>query len=451
MSAQDDTNYATLLTLYGTYVGGATYSCYQVDTPSSGSRKQIVRAFSFIDALDAKHLTSGDYATYLPAKLYFMNNYPSYDDSAVKIQTPILSKAGAPGAPIALGILGQSNEKGQLPSSQRATYPTCFQSALNPAVNSMMGYSNALDSNFYGSWWPAFYDLMLAYGYDMQMVNGAFGSVSFVDHVCGRVKGWSAGAGYFQERTTRANTYDRGYIGDVIVESNRIFRCTTGNQIYVTYRTEQFDGASPIGTTIGYVNRVGSAVTGGTKPAGFATATKDQTITDGGITWTCVSATNNIGLFTGQVFHSGINGYGFDPLGLLDMLHERMSLKTGVVDKYIHLCNGQADTGNAGTTYQQALGYIVDYFRARNYKVAIGLSSITGGGSAATWDQLSTDVDTVYAAKSATDTGVVRASNLYRDIVSPSWQGDNVHLDGPALLKAAQAVATGYKLVLPAL
>lgn len=367
------------------------------------------------------------------------------------VDTAALAASGFPivGKPIALGILGQSNEKGQLPSASKAAFPTCFQSALNPAVTSSMGYTNSLDTNFTGNWWPAFYDLMRAYGYDMQMINGAFGSLSFVDHVCGKVKAWAANTGYAQERTTRVNHYDRGYIGDVIVESGRIFRCTTGNQKYLTYRVEQFDGATPIGTTLAYVNDVGTAVTGGAKPAGFATATKGQTIADGGITWTCVSATNNIGLFTSQVFHSGIYGYGFDPLGVLAMLHDQMALKTGVVDKYVLVCNGQADTGYAGATYQQALGYIVDYFRSRSYKVALGLSSFTSGGSAVTWNQLSTDVATVLAAKRATDTGVVAAANLYQSIVGPTWQGDGVHLDDDGLLKAAAAEAVAFKAFLP--
>lgn len=354
------------------------------------------------------------------------------------------------GVPIALGILGQSNEKGQLPVASKAAFPTCFQSALNPAVSASMGYTNSLDTNSYGSWWPAFYDLMRAYGYDMQMINGAFGSLSFVDHVCGKVKAWAANTGYAQERTTRVNHYDRGYIGDVIVESGRLFRCTVGNQKYLTYRVEQFDGATPVGTTIAYVNDVGTAVTGGAKPAGFATAVKGQAIVDGGITWTCVSATNNIGLFTSQIFHSGLYGYGFDPLGVLSMLHDQMAIKTGVVDKYVVVCNGQADTGNAGTPYQQALGYIVDYFRSRNYKVALGLSSFTSGGNTATWDQLSTDVATVLAAKRATDAGVVAAANLYQAIAGPTWQGDGVHLDGESLLKAAVAEAAAFKAFLPA-
>lgn len=353
--------------------------------------------------------------------------------------------------PIALGILGQSNEKNELPTSARPSYPTCFQSAFNPAVTSTMGYTASLDTGFKGSCWPAFYDLMLAYGYDMQMINGSFGSISFVEHVCGIVKGWAANTGYAQERLTRINNFDRGYIGDTIVESNRIFRCTTGRQKYLTYRVEPNDGATAIGTTLAYVNDVGTAVTGGTKPAGFSSAVKGGTVTDGGITWTCVSASNDIGLFTSQIFHSGIYGYGFDPLGVLSMLHEQMALKTGVADKYVLVCNGQSDTGNAGLPYRQALGYIVDYFRARNYKVALGLSSFTSGGNTATWDQLSTDVATVLAAKRTTDSGVVAAANLYQSIVGPTWQGDGVHLDGATLLKAAEAHANAFKAFLPAL
>lgn len=363
-----------------------------------------------------------------------------------------LSSVGMVGSavPIALGILGQSNEKGQLPTLNKSSYPTCFQSAMNPAVVSTMGYSNSLDTSFYGSWWPAFYDLMLAGGYDIQMINGAWGALSFVEHVCGIVKTWQANTGYVQERLTRVNQFDRGDIGDTIVESGKIFRCTTGNQRYLTYRVEGNPGATAIGTTQAYVNVVGSAASAGSKPGGFATATAGQTVTDGGLVWTCVSASNNIGLFSTQIFHSGLYGYGFDPLGVLSMLHEQMCLKTGVVDKYIEVCNGQADTGYAGTPYQQALGYIVDYFRARQYKVALGLSSFTSGGNVATWNQMSTDVTTVLAAKQATDPGVYASSNLFKDIVNPTWQGDGVHLDGPSLLKAAQAKATAYLKILKA-
>lgn len=355
------------------------------------------------------------------------------------------------GVPIGLGILGQSNEKGQLPTSSKASYPTCFQAATNPAVTSMMGYTNSLGTSYNGSWWPAFYDLMRAHGYDMQMINGAFGSMSFVEHVCGIVKSWQANTGYAQERLTRINQFDRGYIGDTIVESGKIFRCTTGNQKYLTYRVEQFDGATAIGTTLAYVNDVGTATTSGSKPGGFATATKGSTVIDNGITWTCVSATNNIGLFTTQIFHSGLYGYGFDPLGVLSMLHEQMCLLTGVADKYIVVCNGQADTSYAGTPYQQALGYITDYFRNRNYKVALGLSSFTSGGNTTTWNQLSTDVATVLASKQATDSGVVAAANLYQAISGPTWQGDGVHLDGAGLIKAATAEANAFKLFLPAM
>lgn len=53
--------------------------------------------------------------------------------------------------PIAFGVLGQSNERGEVVTADAAAYPTAFRSARNPAV--AVPFGPALNRR--GGWWPA--------------------------------------------------------------------------------------------------------------------------------------------------------------------------------------------------------------------------------------------------------------------------------------------------------
>lgn len=351
---------------------------------------------------------------------------------------------------IAIGIVGQSMETEHLPANKRALYPRAYVSQRNPAVRVPMPYTSR-GKRGEGSSWPAMYDNLFDWGYDAEIICGAYGGLSFVNQVCAKVKAWGANTEYFAQRTEPLNNMDWGYSGDLMVSSNRVFLCTQGKSLATDYAPGVFDPVDSMGNEAGYVWSWGTGTSGGTIPAAFATAVKGQIIVDGSVTWKCIDAANVFNFYPGMLINDDLNNYGFDPLGVLAKMHAAM-INVRAEEKIIILCNGQSDLSSSVAEYQATLTAMVRWLRYFGYRVGVGLSSFTQGGSVPAWTNLQTARQNTLDAFAA-DPMVFPAANLFAELGTEPVGGwyDTVHLDGPAVIAAGEAHGNAIRQVLPKL
>lgn len=337
---------------------------------------------------------------------------------------------------IAIGVLGQSNERGNVALTDLASYPLAFGSLQNPAAVVPIGPSVSIA----GGWWHYVYDALRDYGYEPEIVQGSIGSLSYVKHLAGQMSFSNRSAGYYRKRAP-AGYPDRGYAGDLICPNgNRVFRATVGRDI-AAVNAAPFLSIGSTATNLDYINFVGAQNTAASAPD-FSTANVGDTVVDGGITWTCEATSNGAyGGAGGTIFTEGQNGLGFDPFGVIARLHEDMQRVRDVERKIIYLGNAQSDLSNTQAWYQASLVSIANFFLNRGYEVMMGLSCFSpGSGSTAQYDTLTA---ALAGAKTTLRAGnysskVLDGANLYSLMGSTGpmasggayMQGDNVHLNG---------------------
>jgi hypothetical protein len=353
---------------------------------------------------------------------------------------------------IAVGIMGQSNERGNVPTSDQAAFPQAFASFRKPSVQMPIG--PAVTRN--GGMWFSFIDNLWDWGYDVSIVNGAIGSLGFIKDACGQVANRANSTGYRDLRLP-AGCGDQGYQGEFIVQSSKLFRCSTGRDAYAFYSGPIRPGATTQ-NQIDYIVTDGAQATAGSDPATWAASVLGGTVTDGTIVWTNVDNTNSVAYAGGQIFSEFQAGFGWDPFGAVDRLHQAMQAVRDVDEKWIILCNGQGDAqgsvGNQPTVlgwYQSALTNLANYYLNRGYKVAIGLSNFPTNGQSYQWDTLESAKNAALAAF-ASNPNVAVGGDLYAYWgITPPVQPDQVHLTAPGCITAGVVHANAFRAFLPQL
>ena len=353
--------------------------------------------------------------------------------------------------PVALGVMSQSVELGAVRDEERAAYPLAFQSVRNRAMATPIAPAKGRMAR--GGFWCAVYDDLWDHGYDLRIVNGGAGGLSFVTGAAGQVGYRQNSFGYAQMRAAQGG--DRGYFGDVIaspLNDGSLWRCTTGRS------TAAFgDGPFKVNgaeTNLDYVETIGTQSTAASAPT-FPTPTLGATVTDGTIVWTCIATSGYSG---GQVLSEDANkGFGFDPYGLLARLHEEMGRITGVTRRIVYLSNGQSDQARGATTYGAALQSIASYFLTRGYEVMIGLTTFYPRSTTANYDALQTGRTNALAALRAGSHAarVLDGANLYALMGSTGpmggWRGTGAISGGVLNVTAsigARSPAPGQQIVL---
>lgn len=312
---------------------------------------------------------------------------------------------------LALGILGQSTERGAVANTDKAAYPQAFRSLRVPSLRVPINPSVGRE----GNWLFKVHDDLYDAGWHPIVVNGAVSGVSFVTQCAGIINAWAANAPFYRRRVP-ANTGDRGYAGDLISVSGKVWRCIDGDDLFAinTGPTRNGEYAAQFGTiysdeiaTLGGrrdATGLWTSRTSASLPAFPASPYIGQTLTE-----TPANASYNPvkWRYEGDVGSNGYvasptvctetqQGIGFDPLGLLQRLHEEMQ-RVQADRKIIYIANGQADLIWPATTYKNAVKAIAAFFLRRGYEVMIGFTSyspaITAGGSPATptqWGNLVT-------------------------------------------------------------
>lgn len=317
--------------------------------------------------------------------------------------------------PIAIGIFGQSNERGNVLTSDKVAYPQAFGSLRNSAEIVPIGPSVSVS----GGWWHHVYDVLYDAGYEASLVNGAIGSLSFLTQAAGYIQNRANSTTAYCNKRASVGPGDRGDAGDVITFGGKFFNVTAGgnNRSAINSGPQQNSG-----NFAAYVDYISGLSTGGTNAASApdvsATAV-GATVTDGALTLTCVNGAFYTGALNNVLTDSAgsMAGRGFDPLGLMQRLHEDMQRIRGVERKIIYVANGQTDLGIGAVTYGSAVQSIGLFFLARGYEVMIGLTCYSPGSSLSSstnYGNLQTGVANAIAALSAAYPGKVHAgADLY--------------------------------------
>jgi hypothetical protein len=379
-------------------------------------------------------------------------------------------------SPIAVAILGQSNERGQVDPTEaiggvlsRVAYPQAFASLRNAGLRYPIGPAVAK----YGSMWFKLYDDLYDWGYDAQIINAAKGSLSLLRHLVGQVQTRANTTAYYQARSPARGTLDRGYIGDIIVNNGRVFQCVVGRDSFAMFKGSRLDclGAPEIdyiyngnsGTTPAQTN-----ATAASEPAGMATAAVGDVIVDGTVSWKCLSTSTT---YLGATYAAGAamleNQVGFDPFGLIaDTLDRLLSVREA---RYRIACfaNGQADTGADGTIYKNALNTLGTFFLKRGCVYMPGLSFWQPSQGTTNWNTLSTSVtNSVSDLKSLADANytasqVQPGANLYSLLGTTGNMAadgayfakdsgkDNIHVNAVGAIAGGAAWANAVKAWLP--
>lgn len=371
---------------------------------------------------------------------------------------------------IAIGVLGQSNERGQVDPTEaiagvvsRVAYRQAFASLRNPALRYPI--SPALSK--LGGPLFAMYDALYDHGYDAQIVNYGIGSMSMIRDAIGQVQ-TRANNTQYRARRAPVGLGDAGYAGDYMVAQSRVFLCTTGVQAWAL----NANSSGALGGAVGvdYIRTVGANQTAASEPAGLATAAVGDVITDGTVQWTCLSTSTTYNGYTygaGNVFTE--SRAGFDPFGLLHGLLRDLWAIRDARQRIVIIQNAQSDTGANGLTYQQSLEGIAGFFLQRGVKVALGLSCYTPTATTASYDALTTRVNNALSSVRAgagtyyTVDDVITGANLYTLMGSTGAMAsagayfakdsgqDNIHLNAAGVIVAGEHMADSFKAVLPKL
>ena len=364
---------------------------------------------------------------------------------------------------VAVAMLGQSNERGQVDPNEaiggtlsRVTYPQAYGSLRHPGVRYPIGPAISLQ----GGMMFALYDGLIDAGYVPRIINSGIGSMSMIRDVNGQIQTRANSTSYRQRRAPEG-LGDMGYAGDLMVVQSRLFLCTTGVKAYVSHNGNGIDLGGP--TFLDYVRTVGTQATAATEPAGFATAAVGDVITDGTIQWTCLSATTT---FNGYSYGAGNmlteSRFGWDPFGLVHRVYDDLMAVRDAKQRVCILQNAQADTSQANINYQTALEGAAGFLLNRGIKVAIGLSCYTPTTTTANYDSLTTRVsNALNTVRTNANAGVyypaanvITGANLYTLMGSTGAMAsggayfakdsgqDNIHLNAAGAIVAGGLLAS---------
>lgn len=294
---------------------------------------------------------------------------------------------------VALGIVGQSNEQGatldadDLGTMQKISVSAPSQGINEPALLNKAGF---------GSMFIPLTELLAQDGIKVELYNGAVGGTSLPIDWCGiiQMNGRSNSTAYRGKRVSTTNG-DPGHRGDQIFVNGAVWEATTGNSHLVFYNSAT---ASPSygGTTYysdpGFIAKNTNLVTAGSPPVFPGSPVVNDTVVDGGITWTCLT----VGAKTTDAGNTHVlrnTEDGFDPYYMATRVRDSlMTSSVSASKKFVLIQNGQADAGAAAAVYQMALRMLGQFFGISPYVITpiFGLSIFYPAQTQANWDILET-------------------------------------------------------------
>ncbi|HEX7821029.1 MAG TPA: hypothetical protein VF463_10470 [Sphingobium sp.] len=344
-------------------------------------------------------------------------------------------------------VEGQSTEQGPVYRTSQELYPRAFKSQRNPGFT--VPKNRRVPQINRGGYWPVVYDALWDAGYDPNIFIEAVGGVSLLTHICGFVQQRTNSTSYYQKRTNGLYP-DRGDFGDVVQIGTKFFVPTIAGKRQV-YNSGPHPGVVGTSNFQDYVAFEQGAATTGTSAPDVSAVTVGQTITDGGITFTCVDAGSGRYGAEGS-FYPGIDaavnagamnycfsgimgernaGLGFDPLGIIGSAWETLMSLPPAELTIVYFSQGQTDLGTGSVTYQRALQILANFFLARNVIVMIGTttwSPASSGATAANYGLQKTGADNAVAALQALKATYPQYGSCYRgaDLYTPYFNDARV-------------------------
>lgn len=297
---------------------------------------------------------------------------------------------------VALGIAGaQSNEQG---NSLKQDSLGVWQRASVSAPSQRIYEPVKLNTAGFGSMFTLAAELLARDGVQVDLYNGSVGGSSGYLDWTGSV--YMAGRGnstaYRGKRTT-LGTGDPGTRGDLVFVNGATWEATTGNRHLVFYA----DSANPV--TVGgvqyfqdpgFIVKETNLVTAASPPTFPGSPVVNNTVTDGGIVWTCI----HVGAKTTDASSIHVNRLsedGFDPYYMLVRVRNAlMSAPVSPAKRFVYFQNGQSDAGVATAIYTMALRMMAQYFGQSPYliKPIFGLSIFNPSQTQANWDLIETSL-----------------------------------------------------------
>lgn len=334
-----------------------------------------------------------------------------------------LARKAAPRIPIAIGIVGQSTERGQVDPieaiggvASATAFPQAYRSLRNPGLFYPIGPAVTK----VGCNWFKLYDDLYDWGYDARIINGAIGSASFGSDIVGaildRTNASSTNSKAVRAKRAPIGPGDRGFQGDYAVIGGKLFVATTAMSAFAMNMGFPLTNDVSNVPELDYTRVLGTGTTGASAPDASA-STVGSTLADGTVTWTCLSVTTS---YLGFTYTAGgaltESRAGFDPYGILRRVHEQMQLIRDAQVKIIILENGQSDASLSSGSYSTYLQQAASYFLNRGYIVMIGLTFYWPAGATTTqYNNLTSGVNSAVAALQGTfgTSRVVAGANLY--------------------------------------
>ena len=303
----------------------------------------------------------------------------------------------APRQPIQIVVIGQSNERGNVASADQAVYPTAFRSARNPGVVVPIGPAVTR----LGGWWPAVYDALHDWGYDLRIANGAMGGLGFQRMLTNYFFARANNTVYNVKRAGSGYGRDRGDFGDIISFGGKIFAISAGGSTRgfiapqaATFGQTPYDTDAPVwsggGASASSAPDVSAVAIGGTVTDGALTLTRlDESQYSGSASYSPTQNTyNSVPMPTAAMMSRG-----FDPLGILQIALAEAQRDKTPVRRIAYIANAQSDLGAGPTTYASVLCSIATFWLQNGFDVMLGLSHFSpASGGTAQYGNLSTGV-----------------------------------------------------------
>jgi hypothetical protein len=306
-----------------------------------------------------------------------------------------------------------------------------------------------------------FIDDLWDYGYDVEAINGAKGSMSLIKHGCGQLQGRTNSANVYYQKRPSVGGVDRGDFGDVIAPGGGpAWVCTTGRNRAAMNGGPFLATGQSVAVYVDYMVFGNETPTTAATSPDFSTGSIGTTITDGTVVWTCVSTSSGFtygSSAVGTVFPESAAGRGWDPLGILQALLEQLLATSGVADRYVYIDGNQADLSGTSTWRQNAVKNAATFFLSRGIKVVIGnmIYSSASGNQAAHDTQNAANLAAYNSLVSAGLYGgqVFFGADLYTafggtGISATYMQADNVHLNGKGSIEQGKQYANAFKTIL---
>ena len=326
---------------------------------------------------------------------------------------------------IALGIVGQSVEMG---SSAQQDANGVWQLVVANAPSQGIFEPTKLSPAGFGSPFTAVAEKLAADGIKVELHNGAVGgSSAYLDWTGYVAMGGRQNSYAYRGKRTSLGVGDPGHRGELIYVNGATWEATTGNR-HLAFWGDAQNPVTVAGATFyadpGYVVKETNLATASTAPTFPGSPVVGNSVTDGGIVWTCI-AVGVLGIDANNVHVRRAGVDGWDPYYMCARLRNAlMASKVLPKNRFVYFEHGQSDAGVATAIYTMALRMLGQWFGQ-----PLGITPIFGLSIFNPWTQTKANWDLLETTLSGT--GIDGAPNYETSPLTVALVSGGYHLATP--------------------